>query len=90
MKCRNCKNNGFLTDENGTQYSWCEVACDNLDVDEERRCAAFVKATNADRIRAMTDEELEDWYWWMHKEMMYYTDSHAFVHNWLKEEVDDE
>jgi len=46
--------------------------------------------TNADRIRAMTDEELEDWYWWMHKEMMYYTDSHTFVHNWLKEEADDE
>ena len=45
--------------------------------------------TNADRIRAMTDEEIEDWYWWMHKHMMYYTDSHAFVHDWLKQEVDD-
>lgn len=46
--------------------------------------------TNADRIRAMSDEEIEDWYWWMHKEMMYYTDSRAFVHDWLKQEVDDE
>jgi len=46
--------------------------------------------TNADRIRAMTDEEFEDWYWWMHKEMMYYTDSRAFVHEWLKQEVDNE
>ena len=46
--------------------------------------------TNADRIRAMTDEEIEDWYWWMHEKMMYYTDSRAFVHNWLRQEVDDE
>ena len=47
------------------------------------------KRTNADRVRAMTNGEIEDWYWWMHKEMMYYTDSRAFVHNWLKQEVDD-
>lgn len=46
--------------------------------------------TNADRIRAMTDEELENWYWWMHTEMMYYTDSYAYVHEWLKQEVDNE
>lgn len=45
--------------------------------------------TNADRIRAMTDEEIEAWYWWMHKEMMYYTDSAEFVHNWLKQEVEE-
>lgn len=43
--------------------------------------------TNADRIRAMTDEEIEKWYWWMHKEMMWYTDSRDFVHNWLKQEA---
>lgn len=42
---------------------------------------------NADRIRVMTDEEIEDWYWWMHKEMKWYTDSRAFVHNWLKSPV---
>ena len=42
--------------------------------------------TNADKIRQMTDEEIEEWYWWMHKEMMYYTDSHTFVHDWLKQE----
>lgn len=50
----------------------------------------YEKPSNADRIREMTDEEIEDWYWWMHKEMMYYTDSRAFVHDWLKEEVDNE
>lgn len=48
-----------------------------------------VQPTNADRVRAKTDEELEEWYWWMHKEMMYYTDSYAFVHNWLKQEIEE-
>lgn len=43
--------------------------------------------TNADRIRSMTDEEIEDWYWWMHKEMMNCTESHVFVHDWLKQEA---
>lgn len=43
--------------------------------------------TNADRIRAMTDEEIENWYWWMYKKMTCYTDSHAFIHEWLKQEV---
>ena len=42
---------------------------------------------NADRIRGMTDEGIEDWYWWMHKEMMRYTDSRVFVHDWLKAPV---
>lgn len=44
--------------------------------------------TNADRLRAMTDEGIEDWYWWMHKEMMRYTDSRVFVHDWLKSPVE--
>ena len=35
MKCRNCKHNGFLVDEDGTQYSWCDIVSDNLDPDEE-------------------------------------------------------
>ena len=52
-----------------------------------RYCGIHTKKTNADRIRAMTDEGIEAWYWWMHKEMMYYTDSVEFVHDWLKREV---
>lgn len=60
MKCRNCKNNGFLTDEDGTQYSWCETVYDNLDIDEERKCASFRPATHAQQLRAMTDEELAE------------------------------
>ena len=45
------------------------------------------KKTNADRIRAMTDEGIEKWFWWMHKEMMRYTDSRVFVHDWLRQEA---
>ncbi len=54
-------------------------------------CYKFAKAkqTKADKIRQMSDEEIEEWYWWMHKEMMYYTDSHVFVHDWLKQEVEE-
>ena len=43
--------------------------------------------TNGDHIRAMTDKEIENWYWWMHKKMTCYTDSHAFVHEWLNQEI---
>lgn len=43
--------------------------------------------TNADRIRSMTDEEIENWFWWMHKEMMRYTDSRVFLHDWLRQEA---
>ena len=59
MKCRNCKNN-TLREEDGAQFTWCEVAVDNLDIDAERECAAYKPATNANRLRAMTDEELAE------------------------------
>ena len=42
--------------------------------------------TNAEKFQFMSIEEIETWYWWMHKEMMNYTDSHEFVHEWLKGE----
>lgn len=44
--------------------------------------------TNADRVRQMSDAEIEDWYWWMHKKMMQFTDSRIFVHEWLKSPVE--
>ena len=59
-KCRDCKHNGFLV-EDGEQFSWCEVAADNLDIDEERDCAGFIRATNGDWLRAMMDEKLAEW-----------------------------
>lgn len=60
MKCRNCKHNGFRVDEDGTQFSWCDARNDNLDIDAERECAAFAQASNAERVRAMTDTELAE------------------------------
>lgn len=58
MRCRNCKYNGFLVDEDGTQYSWCSIVSDNLDPDEERECRHYARAVHGDQLRSMTDEEL--------------------------------
>lgn len=44
------------------------------------------KKTHYDEIRTMSMEEIENWFWWMHKEMMRYTDSRVFVHEWLRQE----
>ena len=60
MKCRNCKHN-TLHEEFGEQYSWCKIVHDNLYIDIERECEHYAQATNADRIRSMTDEELSEW-----------------------------
>lgn len=57
---------------------------------DKRKKATLKEITNADRIRAMTDEEIEKWFWWMHKEMMFYTDSRHFLHEWLKQEAKEE
>lgn len=61
MKCINCKNLGKLKDEDGVPYDWCEKVCDNPDIHAERKCKHYITATNADRFRAMTDEELAEW-----------------------------
>lgn len=45
--------------------------------------------TNADRIRAMTDEELAEWYWWMLNYVRGATDSRTALLDWLKQEVSD-
>ena len=58
MKCRNCKNNTLREEEDGHQFSWCEVAHDNLDIDEERECCAYKPATHEQQIRAMSRVEL--------------------------------
>ena len=56
-KCRNCMLN-VLHKEDGKQFSWCLAKLDNFDIDEPRDCDLFIQATNADKIRSMTDEEL--------------------------------
>lgn len=72
----------------------CKARCENAGQHRVKTdCISYIPKdypkpmTNADRIRAMTDEEIEDWYWWMYKEIAKYTSSRAFVHNWLKQEV---
>ena len=49
IKCRNCF---FYRNE------WCEKIVDSPDPEEVRDCAYFREMTNADKIRAMSDEEL--------------------------------
>lgn len=81
---KNCGGCKHLNDRGYCEFTACIIPC------TVRATIPEIKPrTNADRIRSMTDEEIEAWYWWMHKEMMYYTDSHAFVHDWLKQEVEE-
>ena len=51
IKCRSCF---FYRNE------WCEKIVDSPDPEEVRDCAYFREMTNADRIRAMSDEELAE------------------------------
>ena len=47
--CKKCNN--LVND-------WCEKVIDSPDPDMQRDCQHFREKTNADRIRAMSDEEL--------------------------------
>ena len=47
--CKKCNN--LVND-------WCEKVIDSPDQDMQRDCQYFCEKTNADRIRAMTDDEL--------------------------------
>ena len=49
--CKKCKN--LVND-------WCEKVIDSPDPDMQRDCQYFYEKTNADRIRSMTDDELND------------------------------
>lgn len=53
VMCKNCNN---------YRNDWCEIVSDSPDPDMVRDCRHFWLKTNADRIRAMTDEELADWH----------------------------
>ena len=43
---------------NNLVNGWCEKVIDSPDPDMQRDCQYFCEKTNADRIRAMSDEEL--------------------------------
>ena len=49
--CKKCKN--LVND-------WCEKVIDSPDPDMQRNCQHFCEKTNADRIRSMTDDELNE------------------------------
>ena len=57
--CKKCNN--LVND-------WCEKMIDSPDPDMQRECQYFCEKTNADRVRAMSDEELaenmSDWHSW--------------------------
>ena len=52
--CKKCNN--LVND-------WCEKVIDSPDHDMQRDCQYFCEKTNADRIRAMSDEELAEMLW---------------------------
>ena len=49
VMCKNCNN---------YRCDWCEKVVDSPDPNMPRTCQYFWERTNADRIRAMSDEEL--------------------------------
>lgn len=52
--CKKCNN--LVND-------WCEKVIDSPDQDMQRDCQYFCEKTNAQKIRAMSDEELADMLW---------------------------
>ena len=50
-KCKNCIN---------LQNHWCDMVVDSPDENAERECCTYERMTNADKIRSMSDEELEE------------------------------
>ena len=45
---------------NNLVNGWCEKVIDSPDQDMQRDCQYFCEKTNADRIRSMTDDELNE------------------------------
>ena len=56
-KCKNCKH---LKIDSSIEKKICFLVGDIGNPDEEISCCCFRQATNADRIRSMTDEELAE------------------------------
>lgn len=56
MKCRDCTNLHLIRE--CKNLLWCDDLLDAPNPDIERDCKYFKHATNGDRIRTMTDNEL--------------------------------
>ena len=52
--------NVFCKKCNNLVNDWCEKVIDSPDQDMQRDCQYFCEKTNADRIRSMTDDELNE------------------------------
>lgn len=60
-RCKNCNNLYNLSDENDKIVGkWCPKINDSPDIECDRECEHFKNMTNADKIRAMNDEELAE------------------------------
>ena len=81
--CKKCNN--LVND-------WCEKVIDSPDQDMQRDCQYFCEKTNADRIRAMSDENLawELMLWRCEAIAKYhgiesqYPDTHSKILGWLQ------
>lgn len=80
--CKKCNN--LVND-------WCEKVIDSPDQDIQRDCRYFCEKTNADRIRAMSDEELADFlsYTWATSARAYQKDTGETL-RWLKQRAEGE
>ena len=78
--CKKCNN--LVND-------WCEKVIDSPDPDMQRDCHHFCEKTNADRIRAMSDEELANFlaYTWATSARAWQKDTGETLH-WLKQNAE--
>lgn len=60
IQCKKCKHLEKITNEYLCPFDWCENILDSPDRDLQRRCKHYQAASNADRVMAMTDEELAE------------------------------
>lgn len=89
VMCKNCNN---------LKNDWCEKVIDSPDPDMLRDCQFFWERTNADRIRAMSDEELawELMTWRLETEAKhhgvgsYYQNTQKAILEWLKQPAEGE
>ena len=87
--CKKCNN--LVND-------WCEKVIDSPDPDMQRDCPYFREKTNADRIRSMSDEELNDLFNDIYNagvedavsyEWGQYTDSFEWNMEWLQQPAEE-
>lgn len=84
---------------NNLVNGWCEKVIDSPDPDMQRDCQHFCEKTNADRIRSMTDDELNDLFYDIYNagvddassyEWGYGKNSFEWTMDWLKQPAEGE